>query len=234
VVRLDDIEAAIRGKDIHEPRTRLVSLENTHNACHGTPLSLEYTAAVASLAHRHGLQVHVDGARIFNAAIALQVDVKVLVGDVDSVTFCLSKGLAAPAGSVVCGTASFIDGVRRARKVLGGGMRQAGVLAAAGIVALETMVDRLADDHARARRLAEGLAALPGISVGSTHSNILYFSLDVSCPLDGAGLATALRNRGILLPNRGPRSFRAVTHCWISDEDIERTLTAVAEIVAAA
>jgi len=233
-LRLANIEGAIRGGDVHEPRTRLVSLENTHNACNGTPLSPDYIAAVASLARRYGLKVHVDGARIFNAAVALGVDVKALVRDVDSVTFCLSKGLAAPVGSVVCGSASFIDAVRRARKVLGGGMRQAGILAAAGVVALETMVDRLADDHSRARRLAEGLALLPGISVGPVHTNILYFSLDASCPLDGAGLAAALHERGILLPNRGPRSFRAVTHCWISDADVECTLTAVAEIVAAA
>ncbi|MCU0521132.1 MAG: low-specificity L-threonine aldolase [Anaerolineae bacterium] len=228
---LGDIENAIRGADIHEPRTRLVSLENTQNACNGSPLTPAYVASVADLAHRYGLRVHVDGARIFNAAVALGTDVKALVAGVDSVTFCLSKGLAAPVGSMICGSGSFIGLARRARKVLGGGMRQAGILAAAGIVALETMVDRLADDHTRASNLARGLAALPGVSVGPVYTNIFYFSLDAACPLDGAAFADALRERGILLPNRGPRSFRVVTHCWIDDEDVERTLAAAVDVL---
>ena len=171
-----------------------------------------------------------DGARIFNAAAALDVEARALVEEVDSVTFCLSKGLSAPVGSMICGSRAFIAEVHRARKVLGGGMRQAGVVAAAGIVALETMPQRLAADHARARALAEGIAALPGTVVGPVHTNIFYFSLDAACPLDGVTLAAALKARGVLLPNRGPRSFRVVTHVWISDDDVAQTLVAFREV----
>jgi threonine aldolase len=232
-LRLEDIEGAIRGADPHEPRTRLVSLENTQNACNGSPLSPEYVSTVCEVAHAHGLKVHIDGARIFNAAAALNVDVKALVKDADSMTFCLSKGLSAPVGSLICGDAPFIAAAHRARKVLGGGMRQAGIIAAAGIVALETMTERLVEDHARARRLAEGFAALPGVEVGPVHTNIFYFTLTDVCPLDGAGLAAALKARGILLPNRGARGFRAVTHCWIGDADVERVLAAMRDLLGA-
>jgi threonine aldolase len=176
-LRLEDIEGAIREDDAHFPRTRLVCLENTHNMCNGTPLTAEYTAQVARLARVHGLRVHMDGARIFNAAAALGVDAQELVRDVDSVMFCLSKGLCAPVGSLLCGSADFIAEARRARKVVGGGMRQAGVLAAAGIVALEEIVPRLEEDHVRARRLAEGLAEIPGVEVAPVTTNILYFWL---------------------------------------------------------
>lgn len=233
-LRLDDIEGAIRGEDQHEPRTRLVCLENTHNACNGTPLTAGYVASVCDLAHARGLRVHVDGARIFNAAVALGVDVKALVKDVDSVTFCLSKGLAAPVGSLICGDRAFIRAAHRARKVLGGGMRQAGVIAAAGVVALETMTERLVEDHIRAQQLAEGFAALPGVEVGPVHTNIFYFSLAATCPFDGAGLAAELKARDILMPNRGARSFRVVTHVWITDADVARVLAAMHEVLGAA
>jgi len=232
-MRLQDIEAAIREDNPHYPRSRLICLENTHNACNGSPLTPEYVASVAELAHARGLQVHVDGARIFNAAVALGVDVKTLVCDVDSVTFCLSKGLCAPVGAVICGSAGFIARALRARKVLGGGMRQAGIVAAAGIVALETMIERLAEDHAHARALAEGLASFPYFQVGPVHTNIFYMSLSEACPFDGAQLAEALRVRGVLLPNRGPRNFRVVTHYWIHDEDVAYVLDAVQEAIAA-
>jgi len=139
-LRLEDVENAIRPDNVHFPRTKLICLENTHNRCNGAPLTPQYMAAVAALARRHRLNVHLDGARLFNAAVALGVDVKELAAPVDSLSICLSKGLAAPVGSVVCGPQAFIAEARRVRKVLGGGMRQAGVLAAAGIVALETMV----------------------------------------------------------------------------------------------
>ncbi|MBN1249538.1 MAG: low-specificity L-threonine aldolase [Anaerolineae bacterium] len=231
-MRLADIEAAIRGDDAHYPRTRLICLENTHNACNGTPLSPSYVSEVTALAHDHGLKVHVDGARIFNAAVALGVDAKSLVVGVDSVTFCLSKGLSAPVGSLICGSAPYIEAVHRARKVLGGGMRQAGIIAAAGIVALETMTARLAEDHRRARQLAEGFAQLPGVDVGPAHTNIFYFSLREDCSLDGPALAAALKARGVLLPNRGPRSFRVVTHVWITDEDVVHVLQAMRAILA--
>jgi threonine aldolase len=226
-----DIEGAIRGDDAHFPRTRLVCLENTHNVCNGAPLSADYVGSVADLAHAHGLKVHVDGARLFNAAAALGVDAGSLVKGVDSVTFCLSKGLSAPVGSMICGDEAYIAQAHRARKILGGGMRQAGIIAAAGIVALETMPQRLVEDHARARTLAEGIAALPGTVVGPVHTNIFYFTLDESCQLDGAALAAGLEARGILLPNRGPRSFRVVTHVWISDADVAHTLTTLREVL---
>lgn len=232
-LRLQDIEGAIRGDDPHYPRTRLVCLENTHNACNGAPVPGDYVATVARLAHDHGLKLHIDGARIFNAAVALGVDAKTLVQDADSVTFCLSKGLAAPIGSVICGSAEFVAAVQRTRKVLGGGMRQAGIVAAAGIVALETMVDRLAEDHVRAKRLAEGFAALPGVQVAPVYTNMFYFSLSETCPFDAAGLAAQLEARGILMPGRGSRSFRVVTHCWIDDEDVDQVLAAMREILVA-
>jgi len=229
-LRLEDIRAAIRSENVHYPRSRLVCLENTHNLCDGAPLTAEYTAAVARLAHSHGLRVHLDGARIFNAAAALNCDVRDLVREVDSVMFCLSKGLCAPVGSVLCGSADFIYEARRARKVVGGGMRQAGVLAAAGIVALEQMTGRLAEDHARARRLAEGLAQIPGVQVGPVYTNIFYFWLD-GVPMAPQEFLHRLREQGVLVLGREDGRFRAVTHYWITDEDIEATLRAVRAVL---
>ena len=230
-MRLEDLEGAIRGDDVHFPRTRLICLENTHNVCNGTPLSVEYTAQVARLANDHGLQIHVDGARIFNAAAALGVDVRELVQDVDSVQFCLSKGLCAPVGSLVCGSAEFIAEARRARKVVGGGMRQAGVLAAAGIVALEQIADRMGEDHARAKRLAEGLAGIPGLDVGPAVSNILYFGLTEQVSKTPEEVVAGLAERGVRMLGRVGGRFRAVTHHWISDEDVERTIQAMREVI---
>ena len=165
--RLDPgaVEGAMRWDDPHLPRSRLVLVENSYGAKHGYPLPPAYFAEIAAVARQNGLAVHMDGARLFNAAVAQNIDAAELTRHVDSVTFCLSKGLCAPVGSVLCGSADFIYRARRARKSLGGGMRQAGVLAAAGLVALNEMIDRLADDHAHARRLAEGLARLPGVRV---------------------------------------------------------------------
>ncbi|HYA78933.1 MAG TPA: low-specificity L-threonine aldolase, partial [Candidatus Nitrosopolaris sp.] len=176
---LEHIRAAIRPDDPHEPISRLICLENTHNRCGGTCQSVEYTREVAAFAHERGLKVHLDGARIFNAAAALGVPAKALADAADSVTFCLSKALCAPVGSVLCGTKEFIARSRRIRKMLGGGMRQAGILAAAGIVALETMADRLGEDHARARRLADGLRAIPGLVLenATPATNLVFVSL---------------------------------------------------------
>jgi threonine aldolase len=223
-IDLAEFEDAIRADNVHFPRTRLIALENTHNRCNGTPLSQDYTAHVGAIARRHGLKVHLDGARIFNAAIALGVDPRELTRDVDSVTFCLSKGLSAPVGSVLCGPRGFIAEARRNRKMLGGGMRQAGVIAAAGIVALEQMVDRLAEDHANARRLAYGLADLPGIQIDPAQgrTNILYFELDHP-QVTPSDLAAALRTEGILITAGGPR-IRLVTHYGITGEDVEQVL----------
>ena len=228
---LDMVEAAIRPDNVHFPRSRLLILENTHNRCYGAPLTPEYIRAAADLAHRHGMKLHIDGARIFNAAIALGVGVKDLVEPADSVTFCLSKGLSAPVGSVVCGTREFIAQARRARKVLGGGMRQAGVIAAAGIVALTEMVDRLAEDHANARRLAEGLAQIPGLEIdlSRVHTNIVYF--DVVNGMSAATLAERAKDAGVLVLPTGPQRIRAVTHYGIEAEDIEEALDVLSRVV---
>src|SRR5512142_321428 len=175
----EDVEAAIRPDDPHDPITRLVCLENTHNRCGGTVQTPEYTRKIAKLAHDFGLKVHLDGARSFNAPAALGVPARELAEPVDSVTFCLSKGLSAPVGSVLCGDEAFIRKARRARKLVGGGMRQAGVLAAAGIVALEKMTGRLAEDHARARRLADGLRENDCVVLdpGTPATNMVFFNL---------------------------------------------------------
>lgn len=230
-MRLEDIERAIRGDNVHFPRTRLICLENTHNMCNGAPLTAEYTAQVAELAHARGLRVHVDGARIFNAAAALNVGVRELVQEVDSVTFCLSKGLCAPVGSVLCGSADFVAEARRARKVVGGGMRQAGILAAAGIVALEQIADRMGEDHTRARRLAEGLAEIPGVEVGPVVTNILYFWLTEDVSKTQSEVVSGLAERGVLVLGRLEGRFRAVTHYWIDDEDVEQTIEAMREVL---
>ena len=230
-LRLADITAAIRPDNEHFPRTRLICLENTHNNCNGTPLTAGYTAQVAALARARGLRLHLDGARIFNAAAALDVDVRELVRHVDSVTFCLSKGLCAPVGSVLCGSADFIAEARRARKILGGGMRQAGILAAAGIVALEQMTERVVEDHIRARRLAAGLAEIPGLEIAPVSTNILYFSLADDVPLTAEELEARLKERGVLVLAHGERSLRAVTHYWIGDEDIKQALAAAREVL---
>lgn len=234
-MRLEDIEGAIRGSNVHFPRTRLICLENTHNRCYGSALTSEYIDSVAALAKEHGLSIHLDGARIFNAAVALGVDVKELTANVDSLSFCLSKGLSAPVGSVVCGSSEFIAEARRARKVLGGGMRQAGVIAAAGIKALEEMVDRLAKDHENARRLAEGIARISGLSIelAKVQTNIIYFELDEE-RMTPKELVTELDKKEVKLLSVGARRLRAVTHYGISAGDIDLTIKALGEVMKAA
>jgi threonine aldolase len=232
-LNLDDVRAAIRDPDNeHEPRSRLVCLENTHNRCGGAVLTPSYMAQVRALADQHSLAIHLDGARVFNAAVALGVPASTLVRDADSVSFCLSKGLSAPVGSLVCGPAAFIQRARRQRKMLGGGMRQAGVLAAAGIVALETMVDRLADDHANARRLAEGLARLPGIILDPARvvTNIVIFELAADA-LSPADLIAGLAERAVKLGDIGGRKFRAVTHYGLEASDIDYSLAAFQAVI---
>lgn len=229
-LRLQDIEAAIRLDNVHFPRTRLICLENTHNRCHGAVLTVEYMTQVGELARGRGLALHLDGARIFNAGVALGVSVKDLTRDADSVSICLSKGLAAPVGSLVCGSKPFIAEARRIRKVLGGGMRQAGIIAAAGIVALSEMVDRIQEDHSNARRLAAGIAAIDGLSIdlARVQTNIVYFDLldDRPCAEEYAQEA-ARRRLGIL--STGPNRLRAVTHYGISAQDIDEALSILAD-----
>jgi len=231
-LRLEDIEAAIRPDNVHFPRTRLICLENTHNRCYGTPLRPEYMDAVGELARRHGLAVHLDGARIFNAAMALGVDVKKLTCHADSITFCLSKGLAAPVGSVLCGSKAFIAEARRTRKVLGGGMRQAGVLAAAGIVALEKMIDRLREDHDNAMRLARGIARIDGLSIDLTHvhTDIVYFEV-IRDGLTAEELTKRLDSRGVRMLSVGPKRIRAVTHYGITADDVESAILALENVM---
>ncbi|MEE4262508.1 MAG: low-specificity L-threonine aldolase [Desulfobacteraceae bacterium] len=229
---LSDIEGAIRPDNVHFPRTRLIVLENTHNLCGGHPLDMDYMRAVGDIARHHGLKIHVDGARFFNAAVALDVPAAKLAADADSVSFCLSKGLGAPVGSVVCGNQDFISEARRARKVLGGGMRQAGVLAAAGIVALNQMVERLADDHANARKLAEGLAQMPGISIDPSqiHTNIVYFEVERR-DMTVAELVKRLDDSGARMLPVGPGRIRAVTHYHISSDDVDYVLGVFAKVL---
>lgn len=229
---LDDIEAAIRADNVHFPISRLIILENTHNLCNGCPLDIDYMKAVREIANRHKLKIHVDGARFFNAAVALNVDPKDLAVKADSVSFCLSKGLAAPVGSVVCGTQDFINAARRARKVLGGGMRQAGVLAAAGIVALNEMVDRLADDHANAKKLAMGLAEIPGISIDPDQipTNIIFFEVTRE-DLTPEEFVQRIDADGIRMLPVGPHRVRAVTHYHITAENIDQALGVIAKVM---
>lgn len=229
---LEDIEAAIRGDNIHFPRTRLICLENTHNRCNGSPLLPEYVESVAILAKRHGVRVHLDGARIFNAAVALGVEVREFTKNVDSMSFCLSKGLSAPVGSVICGSREFIAEAIRTRKVLGGGMRQAGVIAAAGIIALNEMVDRLAEDHTNARHLAEGIAEIPGLSidVARIKTNILFFDF-ITDRLTPEEFMAGLEERAIKCSHPGPSHFRMVTHYGIDSDDIHRTLECLREVM---
>jgi threonine aldolase len=224
------VREALRPSNIHIPPTGLVCLENTHNRHGGTCCTPEEIAAVAAVAHEAGVPVHLDGARLFNAAVALGRPARDFARNVDSVTFCVSKGLGAPVGSVVCGRADFIARARRIRKMLGGGMRQAGVIAAAGIVALERMVDRLAEDHANARALAEGVARLPGmrIDLASVQTNIVIFRVDRPQGVDE--LVKGCAARKVKIHAVSPTSIRCVTHKDIDADDIASTLDAFKEI----
>ncbi len=235
-----DVADAIRPPgNLHFPRTSMVCLENTHNRCSGGVLTPEDTKAVCDVAHEAGVPVHLDGARIFNASVALEVPPAELTRDVDDLSFCLSKSLSCPVGSVLVGSQDFIDNAKRWRKMLGGGMRQAGVLASAGLVALDTMIDRLAEDHQHARRLAQGLANIDGLSVDpdSIQTNIVFFEVDESLGT-AADLIAALKRNGVLVSYPGRQSIRMVTHRHISPEDIEealsRTSAAVRELQTAA
>lgn len=233
-IDLEKIEAAIRPDDVHFPRSRLVILENTHNRCSGTPLTPAYTTAVGRLARRRELKLHIDGARIFNAAVALGVDAAQLAAPADSVTFCLSKGLAAPVGSVVCGDQTFIARARRVRKSLGGGMRQAGIIAAAGIVALNEMVARLAEDHANARTLAKGLAQIPGLQIDpdATATNIVYFRV-VRKGLDAQAMVARLGTEGVRVLPTARDQMRAVMNYHVTTADVQRALAVFSRVMKA-
>ena len=223
----DLIRAATNPHDYHVPPTKLLCIENTHNQMSGQPLTTAQTQAMADAGREGGMSIHIDGARIFNAAVSLGIDVKELAAPADSATFCLSKGLSCPIGSVVVGSSDFIARARRWRKMLGAGMRQVGVIAAAGIYSLDNMIQRLAEDHVNAKKLAEGLAEIDGISVDpdNIHSNIVFFSIP---PGSAAAISANLKERGILV-NPGEPMMRMVTHYGISSEDIDYTLVALQE-----
>jgi threonine aldolase len=232
-LELEDIAAAIRSDDPHEPVTRLVCLENTHNACGGVYQTPEYVRRAVEFAHGRGLSVHLDGARIFNAAAAQGVEAIALAGPADSVTFCLSKGLCAPVGSVLCGSRPFIAKAQRLRKMLGGGMRQAGILAAAGIVALEQMTGRLVQDHTRAKKLADGLRQIKGLALdpGTPATNMVFLSLTEDVTHTTDGFIERLKECGVLIGATGERAYRLVTHYWIDDEGVEKTVEAFRGVV---
>jgi threonine aldolase len=232
------VAGVFRPDDPHLPTTRLILLENTYGSRSGYPLREEYLASITAVAAKRFLPVHMDGARLFNAAVALNVDAWRLARHADSVTFCLSKGLSAPVGSVLCGSAAFVRRARRVRKLVGGGMRQAGILAAAGLVALEQMVDRLAEDHANAAKLAAGLARIAGVILdpAAVHTNIVMFDLAPEVPLSPADVSRRLREEfGILVSPEGrPRTVRAVTHRQVGVKEVGLLVEAVASVLASA
>ena len=237
---LDEIRHAIRPDNEHCPVTRLICLENTQGGVMGAPLPVSYVRQVSAIAREHDLKLHVDGARLFNAAAALGVSARELVEDADSISICLSKGLCAPVGSVIVGSRAFIKRAHRIRKSLGGGMRQAGILAAAGIIALEEMskAERLNEDHANARTLAEGLAALPFVTLdlSAVRTNMLKFALTEDTPVTPQDLMTRLQSDyGIIIRpySLEERSFRLVTHYYITREHVETVLRAVGEVLGA-
>lgn len=235
-LKLADLAAAIREEDEHHPRTRLICVENTQNICGGVPLSAAYIQQVADLARANGLKLHIDGARLFNAAVAQGVPAAALAAPADSVMFCLSKGLGAPVGSVLCGAKDFIAEARRYRKMAGGGMRQVGVLAAAGLVAFDRMIERLDDDHAHARLLAEGLATLPDLDLdpGTPHTNMVYFNLRPGARRSARELITAAAAQGVLIDGSYTSGrFRLVTHYWVTPDDVRRTVAVLKEALAA-
>ena len=230
---LEDIKGAIRPDDVHQPVSRLIVLENTHNRCGGTVLSADYIRQVGDLAKERQLKFHIDGARIFNAAVASNTPARVLAEPADSITFCLSKGLCAPVGSVLCGSAEFIHRARRIRKQLGGGMRQAGILAAAGLVALNEMVDRLSEDHRRAGELADELSGISGLSVDTKipASNMVFVSLCDEVPQNSTQVAVRLAELGVKVQTVGARRFRMVTHYWVDDEGIQQTINSFKKVL---
>lgn len=223
------VEPHLRRPNQHYPRTSLLCVENTHNRAGGTVTDLETMRGLRQLCDRHGLALHVDGARLFNASVALGVPASELAGPADSVCIALSKGLSAPVGSVLAGSAEFIARARRARKMLGGGMRQAGVIAAAGLVALRTGISRLADDHARARLLAKGLAEVEGLTVAGVQTNFVMIDTQ-GLGLTAEQLVAELKKRDIRASARPPYTVRFVTHRLIGDPEVAQLIATMHDI----
>ncbi|MBS7640544.1 MAG: low-specificity L-threonine aldolase [Candidatus Bathyarchaeia archaeon] len=227
-----DVEEAIRPKDIHFPETTLVCIENTHNRAGGTVVTPKQIEALCKVTRKYGLKLYMDGARIFNAAVALKVDVREFTRHVDNLMFSLSKGLCCPVGSVIVGDSDFIERARKIRKMLGGGMRKAGIIAAPGIIALEKMIDRLEEDHVNAKVLAKGVAGIEGLHVdlGRVQTNIVL--VDVSGLGVNSNIFIAkLKERGLLVSYHSRNIVRMVTHYGITREDIERALTIIEDAV---
>ena len=233
IINVDQIKQSLRPKDLHFPPTTLLCLENSHNRGGGTVYPVQLIDEICRFAHEGGLKVHIDGARIFNAAVSLKVDVKELVKNADSVMFCLSKGLSAPVGSMLAGSSNFIKRARKNRKMLGGGMRQAGVLAAAGIIAIEKMVERLADDHTNARFLAEELNKLDGLKIDleTVQTNMIYCDIS-QLKVQVTTFLEILKDKGILVSPVPPSRIRLVTNRHISREDINKTIEAFKQVIA--
>ena len=225
------VEETIRSQNIHYPPTTLLCLENTHNRCGGSVLTAEYTADICNMAHTHGLKTHLDGARIFNAEVALGVPAAVLAAPADSVCFCLSKGLSAPVGSLLCGSKDFIVRARKLRKMVGGGMRQAGVIASAGIIAIEKMVQRLAEDHANAKKLALGIASIKGMKIdpSEVQTNIIMFEPPEN--MEAPVFIKLLQGNGVLFTYPGGHRVRAVVHRMISAADIDDALVQIKQAI---
>ena len=232
-IDLDQIEASIREENVHFPPTTLISIENTHNRCFGAALTPDYTSKVSEIAKKNNCTVHLDGARLFNASVALDLDVKELTKDVDSLTFCLSKGLSSPVGSIVCGTSDFIKKARHLRKALGGGMRQAGVIAKFGEFSLDHMINQIKKDHKNAKMLGEGLSNISGIDIDieKIHSNIVYFKLDESKSSFSNKMVQLMNDKGILFFEVSPNRYRLVTHYGIDSNHIESVLMVFNEIL---
>lgn len=227
-----DVEVAIRPKDIHFPEPALICIENTHNRHGGTVVKPDQIKAVSEITKAHGLKLYMDGARIFNAAVALKVDVKEFTKHVDNLMFCLSKGLSCPVGSIVVGNQEFIEKARKTRKILGGGMRQAGIIAAPGIIALEKMIDRLEEDHKNARLLAEGIAKVDGLAInlGIVQTNMVHFDVG-ELGISANQFISELEENGVLALTLAKNKIRMVTHRGIESEHIEKTLSILESIV---
>lgn len=234
VITWDEIKRRIRPKIYYVSHTALITLENTHNMAGGTIFPQDVADDVCDRAHEAGLPVHLDGARIFNAAIATGKPVAEMTRKFDTVMFCLSKGLGAPVGSLLLGTHELMERARVYRKALGGGMRQVGVLAAAGLIALEKHPAKLAEDHANARHLAEALAKMPGIKIdpSKVHTNILVFDISKTGK-DTAAFSAALKQKGVLANGIDPTHLRMVTHYDVSRSDIDRTIGVLRELLSA-
>ncbi|MEE2884534.1 MAG: GntG family PLP-dependent aldolase [Chloroflexota bacterium] len=225
----DQVKSSIHPDNFHYPKTAMIAIENTHNATGGIPLTREDTKVLADVAHQYDLPIHVDGARLFDAAVALETPAVELVKDVDTVTFCLSKSLGAPVGSVLCGSNEFVNKARRWRKVLGGGMRQVGVFAAAGIYALENNINRLAEDHSNARRLAKGLSGISGISIDldKVRTNLVFFEITKGSPSE---ISRRLSEKGVRGGSPETR-WRFVPHYGINSDDIDRALDVIESVL---